>query len=235
MRLLLFLVFSLLLSACATDRLRVIPAEDWRGLSAEEAASAAAFREVSHDIGREARAQCLRSSKPQSCDFRILVDLNPTAPANAFQTLDDKKQPAIIFTRSMIRSTRNADELAFVMGHEAAHHVLDHIGRQSENARVGAAKFGEAERQRGKSDAAVEKAQKIGAKVAVQAYAKDFELEADQLGTLITYNAGYNPLIGAKYFARIPDPGDQFLGSHPPNAQRVDIVQQTARKLGVTE
>ena len=64
---------------------------------------------------------------------------------------------------------------------------------------------------------------------------KDFELEADELGTVITYKAGYNPLIGAKFFDRIPDPGDRFLGSHPPNAQRVQKVLETSKKLGLTQ
>ena len=81
----------------------------------------------------------------------------------------------------------------------------------------------------------IEEAQKLGAQVGVQAYVKDFELEADQLGTIITYNAGYNPLVGAKFFDRIPDPGDRFLGTHPPNAQRVQIVLETAEQLGLSQ
>lgn len=228
------LMSAVFLAACSTGELRLVPAEEWRGLTPDEAAGAAAFRTVSREVGQEARTQCKRSASAENCDFGIFVDLNPSAPPNAFQTLDDQKRPAIIFTRSMIESTRNTDELAFVMGHEAAHHVLNHIVRQSKNASIGAAKFGEAERIRGKGDAAVERAQKLGAKVGVQAYVQDFELEADQLGTIITFNAGYNPLVGAKYFDRIPDPGDSFLGTHPPNAERVQIVLETSRKLGLS-
>jgi len=233
MRRLILLVIALFLAACSAETLREQSVAEWEASDAP--VTVQTFREVSRAIGDEARAQCLRASRGQNCDFRILVDLNPKAPANAFQTLDDKKQPVIIFTRSMIQSAQNADELAFVMGHEAAHHVLSHIARQSENASASAAKFGDLVRLRGGSDAEIEQAQKLGAKVGVQAYVQTFELEADQLGTIITYNAGYNPLVGARFFERIPDPGDKFLSTHPPNAQRVQIVQQTARQLGLTQ
>lgn len=48
---------------------------------------------------------------------------------------------------------------------------------------------------------------------------------------MITRRAGYDPLRGAEFFTRIPDPGDQFLGTHPPNAQRIDVVRQTMANL----
>ncbi|WP_298852405.1 M48 family metallopeptidase [uncultured Ruegeria sp.] len=229
------LLLSLLVVACTEGTLRVQPAEEWLGGEPEAEAMVQTFREVSQAIGEEARSQCLQQTTGQNCEFRIFVDLNPQAPANAFQTLDDKRQPVIIFTRSMIESTQNADELAFVMGHEAAHHVLGHIARQSEIASASAVEFGRVAQLRGGDAAAIEEAQKVGAKVGVQAYVKDFELEADQLGTIITHNAGYNPLIGAKFFDRIPDPGNRFLGTHPPNAQRVQIVLETAGQLGLTQ
>jgi len=232
---LIIMLFPLFLAACDADSLRVQSVEEWDRPAADTEVTVATFREISAAIGQEARSQCLRRDSGANCDIRILVDLNPLAPANAFQTLDEDGQPVIIFTRKMIQSVQNADELAFVMGHEAAHHVLGHIPRQRQNAKQSAATFGERARLRGGSEAEIEEARELGAKVGVQAYLKDFELEADQLGTIITYHAGYNPLIGARYFARIPDPGDNFLGSHPPNAQRVQIVQETARTLGVPQ
>ena len=38
--------------------------------------------------------------------------------------------------------------------------------------------------------------------------------------------AGYDPVRGAAYFTRIPDPGNKFLGTHPPNASRIETVRQ---------
>ncbi|MBO9447123.1 M48 family metalloprotease [Ruegeria sp. R14_0] len=235
MRRLISLLLPLFLAACGADTLRVQSVAEWSPETEAFRAQAETFREVSQQVAEQARRECVRRANVANCDFTILVDLNPNAEANAFQTLDDKDQPVIIFTRSMIGSAANADELAFVMGHEAAHHILRHIPRQSRNARDSAAIFGELARLGGADGAAIEEAQKLGAQVGAQVYIKDFELEADQLGTIITYNAGYNPLIGAKYFDRLPDPGDSFLTSHPPNAQRVQIVQETARKIGLTQ
>ena len=54
---------------------------------------------------------------------------------------------------------------------------------------------------------------------------------ADKLGTIITHKAGYNPVRGAEFFTRIADPGNRFLGTHPPNAARIDTVRQTAATL----
>ncbi len=235
MRRLTYLLFPLVLAACGADALRVQPATEWAQDSPSFQVEARTFQEISRAVGQEARAECLRRAKVRNCDLAIVVDLNPRAPANAFQTLDDNNQPVIIFTRAMIQSAQNPDELAFVMGHEAAHHLLRHIPRQSENARESAVIFGELARLGGADGAGVEEAQKLGAQVGAQIYVKEFELEADRLGTIITYNAGYNPLIGAKYFDRIADPGDRFLGTHPPNAERVQIVHETARQLGLTQ
>ena len=82
----------------------------------------------------------------------------------------------------------------------------------------------------GGSDA-VRNAQRLGAQVGARTYSKEFELEADALGTIITSRAGYDPLRGAEFFTRIPDPGDKFLGTHPPNAERIATVRRTAAGL----
>ena len=41
----------------------------------------------------------------------------------------------------------------------------------------------------------------------------------------------FDPLIGAQYFSRIPDPGNSFLGTHPPNAKRLETVRRTLASL----
>ncbi|MEL6518654.1 MAG: M48 family metalloprotease, partial [Pseudomonadota bacterium] len=79
--------------------------------------------------------------------------------------------------------------------------------------------------------AGVETAQRIGGTVGARRFAKDFELEADALGTRIAAAAGYDPVRGAEFFNRIPDPGDQFLGTHPPNADRMATVRRVAAGL----
>ncbi|WP_299659297.1 M48 family metallopeptidase [uncultured Ruegeria sp.] len=227
------LLLVMLLAACDTSTVIAIPADQWQPSSSAQRQKARVFEQVGREVGAAAGQECRRRSRSANCDFAILVDLSRTAPANAFQTLDEDGQPLIIFTQPMIDSTQNADEMAFVMGHEAAHHILGHIARQSENAKESARIFGELARKQGADDAGVERAQALGAEVGVQNYTREFELEADQLGTKITHAAGYDPLVGMVFFQRIPDPGDRFLTSHPPNAKRVEVVLKTARQLGL--
>jgi predicted Zn-dependent protease len=73
----------------------------------------------------------------------------------------------------------------------------------------------------------IETAQNIGGTVGARTYSKKFELQADSLGAQIAQRAGYDPVLGVQYFQRAPDPGDQFLGSHPPNADRINVVRRS--------
>ena len=171
--------------------------------------------------------QVCRTQAPQlNCDFAILVDDRPGAPANAFQTRDANGRPVIAFTVPLIAEARNQDELAFIMAHEAAHHIAGHLDRQRRNATLGAILIG------GLAGAvspdAQRTAQQIGASIGARTYSKDFELEADAMGTRIAQRAGFDPVRGAAFFARIPDPGNSFLGTHPANAQRIAVVQRVA-------
>jgi predicted Zn-dependent protease len=173
-----------------------------------------------HDLGRAAR-----------CDFRIVIDDRPGQPVNAYQTLDASGRPILAFTSALIADARNADEMAFVIGHEAAHQILAHIPQTQQNAMTGALLAGVMAAAAGASPADLETAQRLGATVAARRYSKDFELQADALGAEIAWRAGFDPLRGAAFFDRLPDPGDQFLGSHPANAQRKAQVAQVVARL----
>ena len=78
---------------------------------------------------------------------------------------------------------------------------------------------------------AINQAQRLGAAVGARRYSQDFELEADRLGTEIAFDAGFDPERGALFFDRLPDPGNTFLGSHPPNAAREQAVEETLARL----
>lgn len=193
--------------------------------------SARSFVRVVDTLEPVAERECRARTTNVNCDFNIVVDDRPDQPANAYQTIDRQGRPIIAFTLALIADAQNEDELAFVMGHEAAHHISGHIGRQQQNAVAGAVIFAGLATLSGGDASAVESAQRLGAQVGARSYSKDFELEADALGTIITHRAGYNPLRGAEFFTRIPDPGDKFLGTHPPNAARINIVRKTVAGL----
>lgn len=189
------------------------------------------FVRVLRTVEPVAESECRARTTGVNCDFKIVVDDRPGQPANAFQTLDRQGRPVIAFTLALIADARNEDELAFVMGHEAAHHIAGHIMRQQQNAVAGAVIFAGLATLSGGNANAVRTAQQLGAQVGARTYSKDFELEADALGTIITARAGYQPLRGAEFFTRIPDPGDKFLGTHPPNRDRLATVRRTAAGL----
>lgn len=196
-------------------------------------ATARSFIAVVEAVEPVAEGECLRRSPQLNCDFRIVVDDRPRMPPNAFQTVDDQGRPIIAFTLALINEVRNGDELAFVMAHEAAHHIAGHLTRQRQNATLGATVFGQLAGTVGRADAeSIRVAQELGAAVGARSYSKEFELEADALGTVIAARAGFDPVRGADFFFRIPDPGNRFLGSHPPNADRVALVRRTAAGLG---
>ncbi|WPZ22605.1 M48 family metalloprotease [Sulfitobacter faviae] len=227
-----------LLSACEVAPIQTGPIPVDRPQTTGQAsprlsASAAArsFVQVVRTLEPVAERECRNRTTGMNCDFNIVVDGRPGQPANAFQTLDENGRPIVAFTLALIADARNEDELAFVLGHEAAHHIAGHIERQQQNAMAGAVIFAGLATLSGGDANAVRTAQELGAEVGARRYSKDFELEADALGTIITARAGYDPLRGAEFFTRIPDPGDRFLGTHPPNNARIDIVRRTMAGL----
>lgn len=199
-------------------------ADSWTRARAEAAVNQ--FVSVVQTVEPVAERMCVERTRGLNCDFRIVVDDRIGQPVNAYQSLDSSGRPVIAFTIGLIADVRNADELAFVMSHEAAHHIANHIGRQRANAVAGASVLGGLASVTGASAASVEMATRIGASVGARSYSKDFELEADALGAQIARAAGYDALNGALYFTRIPDPGDKFLGTHPPNADRLATVRR---------
>ena len=173
-----------------------------------------------------AEAECARLNPRANCDFRILVDDRPGMPPNAFQTLDRRGRPILAVTAGLIARARNADELALVVAHEASHHIAGHLEELGRTATIGAETFGRiASGVEGATPASIREAEAIGAQIAIRSYSKEWELEADALGARVARAAGFDPVRGAEFFRRIPDPGNRFLGTHPSNAERIAAVR----------
>lgn len=236
--LILFLAAALALAGCVPG---VAPTAPPRGeVAAETEADLAArarqavlnFEEVVTRVEPVAEQLCREATPDQPCDFVIYVDRAPDSGVNAFHTLDPEGQPAIIFTLGLIAEARNTDELAFIMGHEAAHHIARHIPMGQRRAVEGAEAFARIAEARGEGRARIDEAAQIGALVASREFGQQAELEADAIGTIIAARAGYDPLRGAAFFTRFPDPARAFLSTHPPNAARIGVVRRTLAALG---
>jgi predicted Zn-dependent protease len=165
------------------------------------------------------------------CDFLIVMDDRADQPANAYQFLSDEGRPILAVTIPLLDEVRNDDELALVLGHEAAHHIAGHLDQQWEKAYQGALLGGFTAAVLGANQETIDKARDLGAFVGMRQFSKEHEIEADQLGTRIALMAGYDPIAGVAYFSRIPDPGDRFLGSHPPNKDRILAVRAVVRSM----
>lgn len=191
----------------------------------------ATFVQVIERVEPVAEAMCRERTRGINCDIEIVVDGRPNQPPNAFQTVDKTGRPIVGFTIALIADARNADEIAFVMGHEAAHHIAGHIPKRAQTAETTAILASVLAQASGAGPEEIKAATSFGAEIGSRRYSKEFELEADALGAEIALVAGFDPVRGAAFFSRLPDPGNQFLGSHPPNAQRQAIVARTVARL----
>lgn len=187
------------------------------------------YNRVVARMERVAEGACQRRVRAGvNCDFLIVLDQDPRQPANAYQSLGPGGQPVLTFTVAILQEMQNDHEMAFVLGHEAAHHIKGHIGQTQQTAIAGGVLGAGLAVLLGGGETAIDLGMDLGGTVGARAYSKDHELEADALGARIAHDAGYNPVLGAEFFNRIPDPGNRFLGSHPPNAERIATVRRAA-------
>ncbi|WP_316015903.1 M48 family metalloprotease [Roseobacter sp. HKCCA0434] len=170
------------------------------------------------------RAETGRSG--QYCDFRFTID-DSNDPPNAFQTIRDG-HPLIVFNTAMLRTVRNDNEVAFIMAHEAGHHIAGHLAQR--NQQVGLGGLAGALIVGGLLGGDPQTGANIGSQVGARAYSQTFELEADVLGTYIADLAGYDPVDGAASFARFSG-SNSLLSSHPPGAQRYNTVVAVAERI----
>lgn len=189
------------------------------------------FRTVVSYVEPMAERFCRQASTQANCDFLIRFDTRPGIPANAFQTVDGSGRPVLIMTKALFDEMLNADEVAFVVAHEAAHHIRNHLVRQRANTELAAITAGLAAAALGGTSEAITAAQRVGATTGRLSYSKAHEIEADTLGARIAYYAGYDPLKGIAYFERAQGPSGGFMSTHPANADRIKAVRDTMRDL----
>jgi Zn-dependent protease with chaperone function len=195
------------------------------------------FRRVAARVEPAAEAMCREEAPGADCDFLIGLETDPRMPPNAFQTLNEQGRPVIIVSASLLGEMHSDDELAFVLSHEASHHIAGHIPRQQQQQALGALVLGGLVAAAGQaygspaSDDAIRQAMDVGATLGARAYSQSYELEADTLGTYITARAGFSPERGADVFGRpaLANPGGPpILASHPGSAQRQATVARVA-------
>ncbi len=199
------------------------------------AAGVADYRTASLRIEREAQLMC-REAQPNApskyCDYDFRLVDDPRIGPNAFQTVGKDGRPMVVMTTQLVSVTDNADEIAFILGHEAGHHIASHIAKSQSQAMTGALVLGTLATLGNASPEVVNDLMNVGASLGGRAYSQSYELEADVLGAYIAARAGYDPERGSKVFARPTlAAGGGLLSTHPASAQRQTTVAQTSAEI----
>lgn len=174
---------------------------------------------------------CRETSPHLDCDFIVIVDDRPGQPPNAFHMRDRNGRPIIGFTTALIRELRNTDEIALVFGHEAGHHIADHLPRLQREAYTGAMIGGIMATVTGLDRESAQRLVDVSAGVRARRYSQAFEIEADSIGALIAHRAGFDVRRGAALLRRTPDPRNRFLATHPPGAERLRAIERTIARI----
>lgn len=136
----------------------------------------------------------------------------------------------IFINLGTINAAANEAELAGVMSHEMSHVYMQHSAKQApkqEWANILGALGGLL------GGAAGELAQmgiQFGAGTLLLKYSRGDEAQADAVGAIIMYKAGYDPRAMAQFFQTIEkldgNGGPQFLSNHPNPGNRVEAVDK---------
>jgi Zn-dependent protease with chaperone function len=143
--------------------------------------------------------------------------------------------------RGMIEKARNEGEMAGVMAHEISHIALRHATAQATRQSsakntlgmlgmiLGGAILG------GQTGAQIGM---LGAAAWMTKYSREYETQADVLGSQIMANAGYNPRDLANVFRTIAEDGKgrggpEWLSSHPDPGNRYEKINREAQFLTI--
>jgi len=133
-----------------------------------------------------------------------------------------------------ITAASNEAELAGVMAHEMSHVYMQHSAKQagkaqttSEIAGIAGAILGATTR--GPLSSLAQTGIQFGAQGLMLKYSRGDEAQADAVGAVIMYKAGYNPQAMADFFKKLAaegSSGPQFLSDHPNPGNREASIQK---------
>lgn len=143
--------------------------------------------------------------------------------------------------RGMITAARNEGEMAGVMAHEIAHIALRHATAQATKQGSLTSQLGQLGLILGGAILGGQTGAQLGmlgAQAWQTKYSRDYETQADYLGSQIMADAGYDPRDLANMFQTIAREGGgrgpEFLSSHPDPGNRFEKINQEAQRLNVS-
>ncbi len=144
--------------------------------------------------------------------------------------------PAFVFS-GLIKSADNEAQLAGVLAHELSHVILRHGTNQASKANliqlpaaIAGAVVGN-----GTMGQLINAGLGLGLNGLFLKFSRTDEAQADELGTRLMSEAGYNPIEMARFFEKLQAQGGpgvpQFLSDHPNPGNRVKDVEAVIRTL----
>ncbi len=179
------------------------------------------------------------------CDW--FVRASRSTALNAAAGLDGR----VVINRGVVDFAANDDQVALVMAHEMAHHAADHVAQGAANHAIGATigtvlmgalvVAGAAAGGRSSASAnerSIRSAGAAGGRLGQISFSREQESEADQLGALILYRAGYD-LDAARgmllTMARLSTRQETgIFDSHPAGPERLAAYDAAVARLRAT-
>jgi hypothetical protein len=173
----------------------------------------------------------------QHPEFRFSFKVVNVSDINAFALPGGP----MYLNRGMIEAAKNEGELAGVMAHEMSHVALRHGTAQQSKAtpyeigsiagQILGAIIG------GTAGAVVSQGAQFGFGTAFLRFSREYEKQADLLGSHTMARAGYNPLDMANMFKTIEkisgNGGPQFMSDHPNPSNRYQYITDEAKMLQI--
>jgi beta-barrel assembly-enhancing protease len=177
-------------------------------------------------------------SEFQHPEFRYSFDVVNVSDLNAFALPGGP----MYINRGMLETAKNEGEVAGVLAHEISHVALRHGTAQAGKAapyqagsiigQIAGAIIG------GVAGQVVSLASQFGLSTAFLRFGREYERQADLLGSHIMARAGYDPRDMANMFQTIQSKGGsggpEFLSSHPNPGNRYEAISKEATQLRVT-
>jgi Zn-dependent protease with chaperone function len=168
---------------------------------------------------------------PQDRSWPYQFHVIPAADINAFALPGGP----IFVNLGTIQAAENEAELAGVLAHEMSHVYMQHSAKQAPKATVAqiiAGLAGAVLPQSGLGNLGRMGIQ-IGAGTMLMKYSRTDEAQADSVGAVIMYRAGYNPKSLADFFQKLEQKygkgGLQILSDHPNPGNREVAIQNEIR------
>jgi predicted Zn-dependent protease len=188
-----------------------------------------------HDLGRRLASFAPNNRSEYVWQFKVVNsrDINAFALPGGY----------VYVNRATIEAAANEAQLAGVMAHESGHVVMRHGTHQASQAILARAPLAIVSGILGQSSSAVSQIAQLGGGLGLNLLllrnSRAMESQADQVGTYILYQAGYDPHAMAQFFETVekkyPSQAPQFLSDHPNPGNRIKAVDAEIPELGPTK